>query len=623
MTWLSRRLSLWWRWRRRRLLQLWGAGIAASVVVTLASSFGYLGSKRASSLDILVRLRGQRTASSVAIAAVDDQAFRSLGQRQPLPRDYLAKVVRGLQRSGAAVAALDITLTSATSPEADAALAEAIREFSDGGVSRVVLPCAEPPGSGRLADPALLNSIVCGRIEIPEDDDGGVRRARLLRRDGTRLEPSLALAAVARLGGMDPRTLGLALRDSPVMLALPRLSPEGKRADRRGDPLRLRPDELIPINFLGPAATIPTFPSDTLARIGESGEVATDNPFRDRVVLVGGTFEEGRDFFSTAHGRMPGVEVHGNIIHMLLTRDFIQPPGWIAGLAMQVATTLVIGVILVVSRPWVGTLVCVATPFVVGIPMSYLLFHQGGYWVDFVLPMAAVGFMRKGANALERRRASDVFGRCLAREMAVVVGSKTPNLAGEHRAVTILFSGLRDISALAGGLAPEQVTSQLNQYADAMAGVIFQFQGMVYDFAGDGILAVFGAPLEDPDHALHATQAALAMEEALRRLRERWDAAHRPLLAGGLGIHTTRVFAGYVGGRMPLRYTILGDEVGLASRVERLNEVLGTTILLTEETQRLLGDGIALRDCGEIPVSGWPRPVRLFTAKPGPRGDTA
>jgi len=608
-----RRLSAWWRWRRRRLLQLWGAGIAASVLVSLASAFGYLEAKRATQLDILLHLRGQRPTAAVVIAAIDEQAFQSLNQRQPIPRDYLAKIVRGLRRSGAVVVGLDIKLTSATTPEADGALADAIGEFSDGGVSRVVLPCLEPSNSGRLADPAFLSSIVCGRIEITEDSDGVIRRARLLRRTGGKVDPAFALAVAARLKGMDQRPPQEALRVSSVGPALPRLNSDGKVVSESGDFPRLRPDELLPINFVGPAASIPTFPSDVVARIGEGGDVATDNPFRGKVVLVGGIFEESRDFFLTAHGRIPGVEVHGNILHMLLTRNFIQPPGWMVGFALQVAVTLAIGVVLVIARPWVGTLACVATPFVVGIPVSYLIFHQGGYWVDFVLPMAAVGFMRKAVYALERRRARDVFGRHLSREMAATVGSSMPKLDGEHREVTLLFSGLRDISALSATPDPEQATSQLNQYVDAMTEVIFQHKGMVYDLMGDGMLAVFGAPLEDADHALHAVQAATSMGQALRRLRERWQAANLPSLAGGLGIHTTHVFAGYVGGRLPLKYTIFGEEFSLASRVEKLNKDLGTTILLTEDTRQHLGDIAAVRDCGEVPVSGWPRPVRVYS----------
>jgi CHASE2 domain-containing sensor protein len=129
----------WWRVHRTRLLQLWGVGIACSLLVTGASALGYLEFLQARTLDLLLHMQGQRFPSEVVIVAIDDAAFESLGRGQPLSRAYLAQLLQGLRRSGAAVVGLDVALTSHTTLADDATLAQVIHDFAQDGVSRVVL----------------------------------------------------------------------------------------------------------------------------------------------------------------------------------------------------------------------------------------------------------------------------------------------------------------------------------------------------------------------------------------------------------------------------------------------------------------------------------------------------
>jgi CHASE2 domain-containing sensor protein len=140
---------------------------------------GYLEFLQTPLLDLMLSLQGQRFASEVVVVAIDDAAFESLGRRQPLSREYLARLLRALQRSGAAVVGLDVALTAATTPADDSALAEAILAFSQDRVSRVVLAELGGPGGGPLSDPAFLRSVVRGSPSIPVDDDGMIRRAAL------------------------------------------------------------------------------------------------------------------------------------------------------------------------------------------------------------------------------------------------------------------------------------------------------------------------------------------------------------------------------------------------------------------------------------------------------------
>lgn len=600
-----------WRESRGRLLKLWGVGLAASLLVTGASAMGYLEPAQARALDLILWLQGRQPASGVVVVAIDEQAFRSMGRRQPLSRAYLAGVIRALQRSGAAVVGLDVALSVPTTPTEDGALARAIAEFSDGGVSRVVPADGAGPPSGPLAEPAFRRGVVHGTPAVPVDDDGVIRRAALLvPPDGDQPRPALGVAILGRLAGMDQVALEAALRaGGPV--ALPAWRPEGGWHRAGGPPVPIRAGELWRINYAGPARTFLTIPSDALLPLGEPGvEVAADNPLRGRVVLVGGTFRDGRDVYQTPHGPMPGVEVHANLVHMLATRRFVRATGWLTGLGIEAAVTLVAGVMLFAAGPRAGTLWSVALALAIGAPASYAAFHRGGYWVDFLLPVLATCLMGIGADALARRRLKDSFGRYVSPQVMAQVLADARGLRGERREVSILISDLRGFTALCETMPAEQVAACLDEYFAAMTSIVFARRGMVDDFVGDAMLAIFGAPLGDPDHALHAVETALGMERALRELNAGWEPRGLPPLRMGIGVHTGAVFAGNVGGAK-LKYAVVGDPVNVAARVEALNKEFGTTILITEETRAALPDRVEARDLGEVRVKGRAHALRV------------
>ncbi|HUK63753.1 MAG TPA: adenylate/guanylate cyclase domain-containing protein, partial [Dongiaceae bacterium] len=211
-----------------------------------------------------------------------------------------------------------------------------------------------------------------------------------------------------------------------------------------------------------------------------------------------------------------------------------------------------------------------------------------------------------------RRRFRDSFARYLSKDVMARVLSDAPSLRGEHREVSVLFSDLRGFTTLSERMEPERIAAHLNEYFDAMTSAIFAHRGMINDFVGDAVMAVFGAPVSDPDHAWHAVQSARDMVLALAALNRRWEAAGLPQLRMGIGIHTGPVFAGNVGGRDRIKYTVIGDPVNVGSRVEGLNKELGTTILLTEETLAAVGDRVRVRDCGPQAVKGRVEKVRVF-----------
>jgi adenylate cyclase len=550
---------------------LWAVGFLAACVVTGASAMGYLESVQARALDLLIYLQSPRQPSGLVIVAIDDAAFDALGRQQPLPRDYLARVLRGITRAGAAAVGFDISLRTASAPEADRALARAIVEFGGRGEHRLVVAGTSLPERGPLADPAVAQLVVASAPDVPVDADAVVRRAA----------PQVGRAPA----------FAAALANVPL--------PD--------------PAAVYRINFIGPAGSFLAIPSDAVAAIGDLGvDIAGDNPLRGRIVLVGGTFADGRDVHQTPYGPMAGVEIQANIVHMLVTGSLVRPAGWLAGFVVQLVAVMLAGLVMVAMRPLWGTAVCLAGALALGVPASFLAFSRGGYWVDFLLPVAVTSLLGVGADVLARRRLRDALGRYVSPEIAARVERNPQSLAGERRQVSILFSDLRGFTTLSERMAPEQMAARLTEYFDAMTAAIFARRGMVNDFIGDAILAVFGAPLDDPAHARHAVESALAMGETLAELNRRWQAEGLPPLRMGLGIHTGEVFAGNVGRAGKVKYAVVGDTVNLASRVEGLNKEFGTTMLVTEAAYRAAGLDLEVNDRGPISVKGREEPVRVY-----------
>jgi len=575
-----------WRARRARLLQLWAVGLAAALLVMAASARGDLEGLQARSLDLLMWLQGQtlHSVSDVVIVAIDDAAFDKLGRIQPISREYLARLIVGARRAGAYVVGLDVALASPTSPAADRALAQALLDWSDEGQSRVIALDNLAP-QGPLGRAALEGKVPLAAAEVPADQDGVIRRVVPVVPRGSGVgAASFGFAVVRRLVGWDP-----------------------------GEAERLPAHGPLKINFVGAAGTFIPIPSDAVAALASPGsEVAADNALHGRIVLIGGTFKESGDFRRTPYGEMSGVEIHANVVHMIMTGSFIRPSGWLTSLALQLGVVFLAGLVMVTVPPLRATLICLAGALVLGVPASYLAFSRGGYWVDFLLPVIVTCLLGLGAETLARRRFREAFTRYVSREVADRIQADPASLAGERRAVSILLSDLRGFTTLSESMAPEQMALRLTEYFDAMTAAIFAHRGMVNDFVGDAIMAFFGAPLDDPDHARHAVQSALAMERALHELTRRWEAAGLPVLNMGVGIHTGQVFAGNVGGVGKVKYAVVGDAVNVAARVEGLNKEFGTVILLTEATRLAIGDGLEVKDRGPVSVKGRREPVHVY-----------
>ena len=586
--------------------------------MTLLSQIGALAGWQTRVVDTFLFLRERQPEPEIALVTIDEDAFRSLGERQPLSRRYLAQLAEVLFKSGARVVAFDVTVKTRTD-DGDAALVAMSRAAAGAGKGRLVFASTAQPhpdvtGERYQMDSAFSTELRAqlGFSNTPIGGDGVIRRmAPVLPAVGGGFLPSLALATIASWDDEASAALDGALRSGGT-IRLPARGARG-RIDGRA-PVSIAALEATQwrIDYAGPPGTFTAFPSGPLVELARGRvEPGPDNPFRGKLVLVGATFAESRDFHPTPVGLMAGVEIQAHMLHSLLARRTLRPPHWAISLALLVAVCAAVALLSLWLRGIWLTMAIVAI-VAVSATASYEAYVRGGYWLDFIAPLFAMRLYVRASNVLERRRVRAAFGQYVSVEVLDRVQREGTDLGGEVRTVSVLMSDVRNFTTLAEGLPPARVSEIMSEYFSAMIDVIMENHGTVSDFIGDGILAVFGAPLDDPEHAWHAVRTALSMREALRRLNERWTAQDRPSLAMGVAVNTGEVFAGNIGSARKMKYAVMGDTVNTVARIEALNRDLGTEILIGATTLAAVGDRIRSRDRGEITVKGRVQTVAIF-----------
>lgn len=226
----------------------------------------------------------------------------------------------------------------------------------------------------------------------------------------------------------------------------------------------------------------------------------------------------------------------------------------------------------------------------------------------------AASFNHMSEGLAERDRVRDLLGKVVSPEVAAELLRKEVTLGGEEREVTILFSDLRNFTSMSERLTPQNMLEILNRYFTRMDAIISRHGGVVDKYMGDALMALFGAPLSNPDDADRAMQAALEMSEALDDLNRRWEKRGLPAIGIGIGINTDVVVAGNMGSQTRLNYTVIGDGVNLASRLEGLTKLpeYQTRIIISGSTLLKARKQYQTRRLGEVAVKGKQIPTEIF-----------
>jgi adenylate cyclase len=612
--------------RKRRFYKTLLLALSVSLLTFLASTMGYLEGLEAKALDFLFWLRGQQKTPEIVIVQIDDQAFHNLGEKQPLPRAYLAGLVELVGRAGARVIGVDVELKVPTSPREDKVLLKAIQDIQENGISKVVLtyiirPAREQDGTTLYARSPFFSSqvaVVAGFANAPLASDGLIRELPLaVKGSDKEILPSLALAVLARYAGYNASRLQEAMNSGEtITLLLPEWDKFRGRLLPQATPFSFALEPGWKINFAGAQGSFEAFPSDPVFQLSKlKVPLAADNPFRGRIVLIGATFGDSRDFFPTPKGSMSGIEIQANIIHTLLSRSQIRPTHRLLALSISLIFALIVSLLLTLIRTSVVNILSLVAIPVLLIP-SYVAFSYLGLWVDFVAPLLAIIGGSYVWDFLESKRIRKSLGEYVDREVANQIVGQDENLRGQKREVSVLFTDVRGYTTLSEELLPEKVVLILNELFSMISKVIACHQGCVVDFIGDAVLAVFGAPKDNPNHASAAVEAAIEVQEQLNGLNEKWQKRGIPAIRIGVGIHSGEVRAGIVGSDERKKFTVTGDTVNTGSRVEGLNKEFSTSILITRETLEKVNQRFKVRSCGEVKVRGRAKPVEVFEVLP-------
>jgi adenylate cyclase len=319
---------------------------------------------------------------------------------------------------------------------------------------------------------------------------------------------------------------------------------------------------------------------------------------------------------------MPGAEFHANVIDALLGGRTIAPAAsWLRGFA-TLGLALLVAAVGALGTPWVTAIAALA--LAAGFAWFATTALAGGTWLPLVVPLLALAltFLADLAwmyfvEGREKRRVKRLFSRYVSKDVyqQLLASPVEAALGGQRREMTVLFSDMRGFTTLSESGEAEDLVRQLNQYFTRMVEVVFAHRGTIDKFVGDMVMALYGAPLDDADHADHAVQTALAMVRELEQLNRLWAVEGRAALDIGIGINTGEMIAGNIGSDTIMSYTVIGDNVNLGARLESLNKEFGTRILISEATRRQLKGHYDLRPLGDVTVKGKTKAVQVFEVR--------
>ena len=523
-----------------------------------------------------------------------DQASLDWGRTEnglgwPWPRETYTYLLDFLARAKPRAVAFDVLFSepSVYGVEDDQRLAQRIRESGN-----VVLVHKAAERTGGVVPELAASAVSLAHVgEIP-DDDGIFRRLVLRHADG---RPSLALAAL--LAGHAP--------GSPQVIA----------------------DHPYLLRFRGPAGTIPTSSVSEIIRsellLRQGGRPTVDPAlFRDCSVFLGFSAPGLLDLRATPIGGvMPGVEIHATALSNLLAHDFLRATRGGTVALFTAFFGLLAGVGIVFASQPLRSLAIVI--LLAPMPLAAgLAAYKAGFWLP-VLPatvaiMGAAGLALLWNQATEGRQRTyikRVFGQYLHPSVIEQLLDDPRQLAlgGQKKELTILFSDLQGFTSISEQLTPEQLTVLLNDYLSEMTEIILAEEGTIDKYEGDAIIAFWNAPLDQPDHASRAVRAAMRCQQRLAELRPRYREQYGAELYMRIGINTGEAVVGNMGSSKRFNYTVLGDAVNLAARLEGINKQFATAILLTEATARQADSPVPLAEVATVRVVGKSTPTRLFT----------
>lgn len=611
--------------------------LALTLIFCLASflfpaPFHFLDAK---GIDAYFQIRGKQPADrEIVLVTIDEKSLTKLG-RWPWPRSTIAKLVTQLATSNVRAVGFDITF-SETSQE-DHLLAQSLQkspntflgyffylspeEAAEAGISskeltqneksifssRLSLSSQQLESSGRKVYgvqsnvPQIAEALPGDRqgfFNVFPDADGVIRSLPLVLFYKGNIYPSLSLQLTRFIQGFSPIPIfkeegvldGLAIGDQKIPL-----NAQGELfINYRGDPK--------------------TFSHISIADILDG--TTKPEELKNKIVLIGATAVGIYDMRVTpTSANFPGLEIQATVLDNLLNSRFLIANETTQTLSflLTLGVGLLLGLLLPTFRALNSSVVFlgVITLLLGG---GYFVFLKQG-WVLYTLTPALNGFFVFGGVTLyryfteekERRKIRKTFSHYLSPTVIKVLLNHPEKLklGGERKVLTVLFSDIRGFTSKSEKLPPEKVVQLLNDYFTVMTEIVFKYDGTLDKFMGDAIMAIFGAPLPQKDHALRASLAGLEMLKALDQHRKEWCQKYGlDDFKIGIGIHTGEMAIGNMGSFKRFNYTVIGDAVNLASRLETLTKDYNAPIIISDTHYKLVKENVIAKELGVVKVKG-------------------
>lgn len=446
------------------------------------------------------------------------------------------------------------------------------------------------------------------------DFDGDVRRVPMVAEYGGAYYESLSLAMVRTLLGQPELLPGFAEGETEGYGGLEWLelnTAEGKLK--------------IPVD--GEVATfVPYRGKQGSFRYISVSDVLHDRAdvaqLRDKIVVVGTTAPGLLDMRSTPVGEVyPGVEVQASMISGILEQNLKEKPAYMQG--AEVLWLLMLGGVLTLLLPRLSAVSAMALSgfaFAVTAGMSLAAWHYGNVLMPVAnsLLMIALLFaldMSYGyfVESRTKRQITGLFGQYVPGEVVeeMTQHPESVSMEGDSREMTILFSDVRGFTSISEGLEPKELTELMNEFLTPLSRVVYSHRGTIDKYMGDCIMAFWGAPLQDEQHARHAILAGIEMQATLKALQPRFKERGWPEIHIGVGINTGRVSVGNMGSEVRVAYTVMGDAVNLASRLEGITKQYAVGVVVGENTRNAVTDFV-YRELDHVRVKGKDKPVAIY-----------
>lgn len=602
------------------------------------------------------------TRNTVVIVDLDEKSLNHLGQ-WPWPRYRMALLLKKLQQAGVRAVGMDILFAEPdrTSP---AILRRELKKDLDVDVDFAGLPEALTDNDRIFAStlgegPFVLGfffdfekkTTQAGPVHVKDINPSVLAKDQrsslpdLLFSAPSLLQPLEDLAAAAAATGFinTIRDQDGVLRSTPVLMAyngkiyanlgfsvlwaalgqppcIVKYSAAGIETIRLGNiTVPLDEQGRLWLHYRGPGHTFPYYSAaDILADAVPAAEL------EGKIVLIGTSAVGLHDLRTTPFdSEFPGVEAHATLIDTILAGDYIRAPGWLPGL--EFCLTIGAGAVttLLLWRLSAGFILPMILLFIGLCGYSSIwVFSRHHFFFSPLFPILSTGlnfsllsFMKFLRSDHEKRFLRRAFSKYVSSAVAdrIVASPERLSLEGEDKEVSILFSDIRGFTTISERLAPAQLSALLKSYLTPMTRIIIEQSGTLDKFIGDAVMAFWNAPLEVDQHRHRAVAAGLAMLAALPELNEKFREQYGLSLAMGVGIHAGRASVGNMGSDDLFDYTVIGDNVNLASRLEGLTKFYDLPIIVSDAMAAVAVEGYAIQEVDRVTVKGKEEPVTLFT----------